>query len=96
MANMETDCRAVVDCMIVELVRSTTNALYHLVTAELTSPLTNVVLLKHRHAVLIHYLHGLDPAMIRTTGSVIAANIGDLVTKQRAARLEAETILHSN
>ena len=40
---------------------------------------------------LIQDLLSFYPSLIRAIGSLIATNIGDLVTDQRAARLEAYT-----
>ena len=41
---------------------------------------------------LIRDLPGFDPSVRQATGSTIAETIGDLITEQRAARLEAETL----
>ena len=80
------------DWLRVALFCSAPDALSQLVKVDPTAPLADVVLLKHRHIVLIRDLPGLDPAASQATGSMIAANIRDLVTKQRAERLETETI----
>ena len=68
------------------------DAFSQLVTAEPTAPLIETVLFKHRHAMLIRDLPGFDPSVRQATGSTIAEKIGDLITEQRAARLEAETL----
>ena len=68
------------------------NALSHVLADDPTSPLSKFVMFKNRHTVLIRDLPGLDPSVSQATGSMISSNIGDLVTEQRAARLEAETL----
>ena len=88
MANLESGCREVVDWLQVAPVRSTPGALSLLLTLEPTAPLANVMLLKNRHAVLIHNLPGFNPSLIRSTGSFISTNIGDLVLEQREVRLK--------
>ena len=54
------------------------------------------MLLNHRHAMLIQDLPGLKPSFSQATGSLIATNIRDLVTEQRAAQLETETLWRRN
>ena len=76
----------------VNLVKSEPKSLSHLLTAEPTGPLTDAVLLNHRHAVLIRDLPGLDPSVSQATGSMIVSNTRDLVTKQRVTQLKAETL----
>ena len=76
------------DWLQVTLVFSAPDALSHLVTAEPIAPLANTVILNHSHSMLICDLSGLDPSVNRDIGSMIAANIRDLVTKHRAERLE--------
>ena len=49
-------------------------------------------MLKHRHVVLIQDLPVLKPSLSRSTGSLIATNIGDLFTEYRAARLNSDTL----
>ena len=80
------------DWLRVALFCSAPDALSQLVKVDPTAPLADAVLLKHRYTVLIRDLPGLDPDASQATGSMIAANIRDLVTKQRAERLETETI----
>ena len=91
-SNLENDFFTVVDWLQATLARSTPNDLSHLITVDPTAPLADSGLLKHRHTVLIRDLPSLDPELSWATGSMITENIGDLVTKQRAARMEAETI----
>ena len=67
-------------------------ALSHLLMADPTAPLSGAVLLKHSHTMLIQDLPILNPSLSRATGSMIASNIGDLVTKKRTARMEIETL----
>ena len=76
--------------------RSATDALSHILTDDPIAPLTNAVLLKHRQAVLTCELPVLEPSLSRATGSLIATNIRDLVTEQRAAQLETETLWRRN
>ena len=76
----------------VALVRSTPYTLSHLLKVETTSPLSNAVLLKYRHTMLIWDLPGLDPSLGQATGYLIATNSGELFNDQRAARLEADTL----
>ena len=59
---------------------------------EPTSTLSDAVILKHCHAMLIRDLPCLDPSMIRATGYLIVTNIGNLVLEQRAEHLEAEAL----
>ena len=90
--NLEADYWEVVDWLRFALVCSAPNAFYHLFTAKNIDPLVEAVLLNHQNDVLIWDLPGLDPSLSRATGYLIATNIGELVTKQRAVRMEAETI----
>ena len=80
-ANFEADCRAVIDCFQVVMVCSTLNESSPLLTSKSTAPLTDAVLLKHRHAVLIQNIPCLNPFMSQAMGSLIATIIGDLVLK---------------
>ena len=71
---------------------STPNALSSLLTSETTDTLSNTVLLKHHHTVLICNFSGLEPSMRQATCSLISTNIRYLVLRQRLARLEAEAL----
>ena len=92
MANLEAERRAIVEWLRVTLVNSAPNTLYHLLTAKPQSPPTDAVLMKHRKAVLIRYLPSLNHSLSQATGYLISKKIGELVTKHRSARLEAENL----
>ena len=87
-ANLEAYFRAVIDWLCVALVFSALNSLYPLLTSEPTASLDTTMLLKHRHAMLIRNIPGLDLSVSWATGSFIAMNIGDLVLEQREVRLD--------
>ena len=91
-ANLEAYFRAVIDRLCVALVFSALNSLYPLLTSETTASLDATMLLKHRHAMLIRNIPGLDLSVIRTMGYLIATDIRELVSKKRSARLEAEAL----
>ena len=91
-ANLEAEFWAVLDWLQFALVRSALNFFSHLLMYERTTPLTDSVPLKHRHAVLAWDLPGLNSSLSRSTGYLIATNIRDLVTDKRAARLEEDTL----
>ena len=90
--NLEAHCGAVIDWLRVVLVLSSPNVLSPLITYEPNSLLSGCFILKHLPAVLIHNLPGLDPSIIHATGSLIATNIGYLVSDQRATHIEAEVL----
>ena len=91
-ANLEVDCWAVTNFLKVALIRPAPNALPPLLMYEPTSTLSDAVILKHCHAMLIRDLPCLDPSMIRATVYLIVTNIGNLVLEQRAEHLEAEAL----
>ena len=63
-----------------------------LLTYEPTDPISDTVLLKHCHAMLTRDLLDLDASVSRSTGSLVATNIGDLVLDQRSAWIKAEAL----
>ena len=91
-ANLEADCRVVINWLRVALVCSAPKALSSLLTSDPTATLVDAVLIKYCHAVLTRDLPGLDPSMSRATGSLIATNIKDLVLEQSSEWLEVEAL----
>ena len=86
------DFRAVLDWLQVTLVRSAPSALFSMIMSETKNSLSNTVMLKHRHTVLICDLPGLDISMIQATVSLIITNIRELFSEQCSSRLEVEAL----
>ena len=84
---LDSDCRAVIDWLWVALVHYAPNTLSPLIASDLTNPLSNYVLLKHPHTVIIHNIMGINPDVILAMGYLIATNIGlGLRAEVRTAR----------
>ena len=85
MENLEADFQTVVYCLQVSPVRYAADSFYHLIKSDPMPPLANTVMLNHQHTKFIQDLPSINHFLIGAIGSLIATNIGDLVTEQRVA-----------
>ena len=56
------------------------------------APLSNALILQHRHRILLRHLPGLDPSINRATGAHIAEPFGELAVELRETRLENKRV----
>ena len=74
----EADCRPIVDWLCTVIVRSGPDTHSALVVPDPSMPLTDALLLQHRHWLLLCHLPGLDPSINRTAGTCITETVGEV------------------
>ena len=52
------------------------------------APLPEVILLQHRHQILLSHLPGLNPSINRAAGTCISKTVGEVAVELRGTRLE--------
>ena len=88
-AGAEASSKPLVDWLRVALTRAAPNAYPMLRVDEPAAPLPDVLLLQHRHRILIQHLPGLDPSINNAAGTRIAATVGEVAVELRETRLES-------
>ena len=77
----EVDFQPIINLLCIALTKKVGDDKFPLTLTLPTAPLANGKLLHHRHHMLNRNLPGMDPALHRIQGSLIATNIGEFVVE---------------
>ena len=91
-ATTEDACRPLIDWLRAAIFRSGPNTYSALVVPEPSAPLTNALLLQHRHRLLLSHLPGLDLSTNRAANTRITEIVGEVAVDLRETRLENKRV----
>ena len=88
----EDACRPLIDWLRAAIVRSGPNTYSALIVPEPLAPLTDALLIHHRHRLMLINLPGIDPRINRAAGTRIAETVGEVAVELRETRLENKCV----
>ena len=91
-AAAEEACQPLIDWLRAALVRAGPDTYYALMVPEPSAPLTDALLIQHRHRLLLIHLPGLDPSINRSAGTRISETVGEVAVELREAQLENKRV----
>ena len=91
-AAAEEACRPLIDWLRAALVRAGPDAYSALMVPKPSAPLTDALLLQHRHRLLLSHLPGLDPSINRLVRTCISETVGEVAVELSEAQLENKRV----
>ena len=88
----EAVCQPFIDWLSATIVRSVPNTYSALVVPDPSAPLTDALLLQHRHRLLLRHLLCLDPIINRASWTRIAETVREVAVELRDTRLKNKGI----
>ena len=95
-ATAEAACRPLIDWLRAAIVRSGPNTYSALIVPKPLAPLSNALLLQHRHRLLLSHLPRLDPSINRAAGTCITETVREVAVELRETRLENKRVREKN